>query len=394
MPDNNNNTTDTQIDPILDALMNDKPIPQNEEGKTGENSDDKSSSNNESTSDNKKQENSQENQNTTDNKENDKAQNDPGQSADQNRNWISEASKSTGITFQSEDELKDLVNKGKSYGDLESQSTTMTQEIERLKASQEVDPFANDHIKKLNELYKGGAPLEQIRLYTEISSLDLKNLSPVELKVMALRYEHNLTKEEAENMINANYKLDEQLFDKTIVDADQIRLKIDSKKDLQFLEELQVQSASNPAEIQQKAQQEQVQKYTDQVTPIAKSIQESLTAIKGVSLNGKQGNDAIVTDLPISEESRSKIADMVTQFAVMNNVPLNAEGEKILKEFANNVAIVENFQNIIVDVASKTEERIRAEFHNPSTIQRGNDNPNDNKVTQEKQLEEWVLLNS
>lgn len=377
MSENNGNNTDQ----VLDAILNDQPLPVK---------DDDQQQNDDQNTNNEPAGSVESDQANTDNTNSQ----DSGQAAASQSNWISEASKSIGIEIKSEDELKDLINKGKSYGDLESRSTTLAQDLERLKSSQEENPFANDHIKKLNDLLKGGASPEQVKLFTEIDSLDVKNLSPLEAKALALRYEHGLTQEEAENMIKSTYKLSTDDYEKSIVDAELVRLKVDSKKDLQFLEELQTKSAQNPAEVKQAEFQAKIQDYTKSVEPIAKSIQESLTALKGVNLNGKQGQDAIVIDLPVSEESRSKISELVTKFAVQNDIPLNDQGISQLKEFAENVALIENWRSMAVDIASKTEERIRAEFHNPSNINRGQDNPNDNKATLEKQTEEWVLQNS
>lgn len=372
-----NGSNNTNNDQVLDAILNDQPLP--------------GDADNQNNSDNQNN-NQPEESNKSNPLENTNNQ-DPGQSATNSTDWIAAASKSIGIEIKSEDELKDLINKGKSYGDLESRSSTLSQELERLKTSQEENPFANDHIKKVNELIKAGAPPEQIKLFTEIDSLDLKTLSPVEAKVLALQYEHGLTKDEAENMVNASYKISDD-FEKSIIDSETIRLKIDSKKDFQFLEELKTKSATNPLEAKKTEYETKIQEYSKSVEPIAKSIQESLTAIKGINLNGKQGQDAITIDLPISEESRNKISDLVVKFAVQNDIPLNEQGIQDLKEFAENVAIIDNWRNMAVDIASKTEERIRAEFHNPSNINRGNDNPNDGKVTQEKQIEDWVLNNS
>jgi len=318
----------------------------------------------------------------------------PEQPAAQPGSWISEASKSIGMELKSEDELKDFITKGKSYGDLESRFATQAQELEKFKTSSEVDPFANDTIKKLNELYKGGASSDQIKLFTEINSLDVKTLSPIEAKTLALQYEHGLSAEDAKTMINSTYKLDTETYDKGIVDAELIRLKVDSQKDSKFLDELQTKAAENPAQAKQEEYKANLEAYTKKVEPIAKSIQESLTAIKGVSLNGKNGAEAVTADLPISDESRARIADLVTQYAVSNNIPLDEQGQKLLNEFAENVAWIDNKQNFAIHIAAKTEERIRAEFHNPSSIDRGQDNPVDDKASLAKQQEAWVLENS
>lgn len=306
--------------------------------------------------------------------------------------WITEANKTIGAEFKTVDEAKELFNKAKGYGDLESRLATMSQELESVKASSEVNPFANDYIKKLNELTQGGATADQLKLFNEINSIgEIKTLTPFEAKKLALRYEHDLTPEQAETMINNQYKLDESAFDKDIVEGEKIRLKVESQKDFKYLEDLQAKASENPAQVQQQEQDNLVKEYTAKISPIAKSIQDSFTVIKGVNLNGKQGADAITIDLPVSEESRAQIADLVTQHALMHNIRLDEKGMEHLNEFARNVSLISNWESMAIHIASKTEERIRAEFHNPSGIPRGDDNPADDKSVKDQQLLDFVL---
>ena len=192
-------------------------------------------------------------------------------------------------------------------------------------------------------------------------------------------------------MVNSQYKLDTELYDQDTVDAETIRLKVESGKDFKYLTEMQSKASENPALAKEADYKQQIADYTKQVGPVAKAIQESCTALKGVNLNGKTGADAFTTDLPVSEETRSKIESLVTQYAVTNQIPLDESGRANLNEFAQNVALIADWKNMAVHIASKTEERIRAEFHNPSTIQRGADNPVNDKDVQAKQMLDFVL---
>lgn len=310
-------------------------------------------------------------------------------------NWISEVSKSIGVDIQSVDQLKDLAKKATEYDGLESQKTILNQELEKLKAEKSVNPYANDYIKKLNDLVAQGRSKDDIKAFETINSVgELKELDPLHTVKLALQLRDGLTPEEAEIRIKSRYKLDDSLFDEDVIAANKVDLKLDAKKDAEFLETFKAKVSENPIEAQQQDLQKKVQELTEKVTPIAKSIQESLTTIKGVNLNGKSGDDAFITDLPVSEESRSKISDIVTQYAVANNIEPNEEGLKNLNQFAENIAVIENWRNWMIDAASKTELRVRAEFDNPSTIERGNDNPVDHKAVSAKQQEDWVLANS
>lgn len=310
-------------------------------------------------------------------------------------NWISEVSKSIGMEIQSVDQLKDLAKKATEYDGLESQKTILNQELEKLKAEQSVNPYANDYIKKLNDMVAQRRSKDDIKAFETINSVgELKELDPLHTVKLALQLRDGLTPEEADIRIKSRYKLDDTLYDEDVVSANKVDLKLDAKKDAEFLETFKAKVSENPVEAQQQDLQKKVQEYTARVTPIAKSIQENLTAIKGVNLNGKAGEDAFITDLPVSEETRSKISEIVTQYAVANEIELNEEGVKNLNTFAENIAAVQNWRNWMIDAASKAELRVRAEFDNPSTIERGNDNPVDQSAITAKKQEEWVLQHS
>lgn len=315
------------------------------------------------------------------------------QPAPQNSNWISEAGKIAGIEFKTEDEVKGFFDKAKGYSDLQSKYDALNQNYESLKAQPE--PFANEHIKKLNEMIQQGRSKDDIAAFEKINSVgELKDLQPLEKVKLALQLRDGLTPEEADVRIKSLYKLDEATFDADIIAENKINLKLDAKKDEEFLDSFRVKITENPASKQQEIQEKQKAEYTEKVIPIAKSIQEKYTAIKGVNLNGKTGEDAVTLDLPVSEESRNYLADLTTKFASDYNIPLTNEGIKQLEEYAESVLWIQNRQSIAIHIASETERRVRAEFDNPSTIDRGPDNPSDNSALAAKQQEEWVLANS
>lgn len=305
-------------------------------------------------------------------------------------NWIQEASKSIGHEFQSEDELKALISKAKERDELENRYNALNLDLEKARA--EAPKFANERIAKLNELYAGGASEQQINLFNKINSLgEIKALDPLEAKKLALQYQHDITAEQAEILLKDQYRLDEDVYDANIVAADKVKLKVEAAKDYEYLQGLKAKSEVTLAAAQQEDLQKQVREYAEKVTPIAKQIQESLTAIKGVNLNGKSGDEAFVTDLPVSEETRSQIADIVKEYAQNAAIPLNAEGIEHLKTYANNVAVINNWKNWVIDAASKAEQKVRAEYHNPSNISRGQDNPVNQSATTKQQTDQWVL---
>lgn len=377
-------------DPIADAILNDRPLPQEQAPAT-----------------------EQQNQPPATEPANPPAPpaepaTDPAQPADpntaptapidktaepKNSNWISEAGKIAGIEFKTEEEVKGFFEKAKGYTDLQSKYDALNQNYESLKA--QPDPFANEHIKKVNEMIQQGRSKDDIAAFEKINSVgELKDLQPLEKVKLALQLRDGLTPEEADIRIKSLYKLDEGTYDENIIADNKVALKLAANKDEEFLNSYRVKLSENPVAKQQEDYNKQIAEYTEKVSPIAKSIQEKYTAIKGVNLNGKTGEDAITIDLPISEESRNVIADLATQYAVANNIPLDEKGIKNINEYVENVLWIQNREANIIHIASETERRVRAEFNNPSSIDRGQDNPTDDSALAAKQQEEWVLANS
>ncbi len=370
-------------DPILDALLNDRPLEQ------------ETASEQPTSEANQQQENQQTQTETqTPPAPAPPAQPTDAQTAPQNSNWISEAGKIAGVEFQSEDEVKNFFEKAKNYTDLQSKYDDLNRSYESLKDQPE--PFANDKIKKLNEMMKQGRSQDDIAAFEKINSVgELKDLQPLDKVKLALQLRDGLTPEEADIRIKSLYKLDEETYDADIIAENKINLKLNAKKDEEFLESFRVKLEENPAQQQQQDFTKQIAEYTEKVTPIIKSIGEKYTAIKGVNLNGKTGNDAFTLDLPVSEESRNAIKDLATQFAVANNIALDEKGVSTIDEYVKNVLWIQNKESIAIHIASETERRIRAEFDNPSTIDRGQDNPSANAgALAAKQQEDWVLANS
>lgn len=320
-----------------------------------------------------------------------------GQSEPSAENWISRASKIAGVEFKSEEEVTSYFERAKNYDDLQSKFNNLSQEHDSLKG--QPDPFANDYVKKLNDFYKQGRTTEEIAAFNRINNLgELKDLEPLEAVKLALQLRDGLTPEEAEIKIKTDYKLDEEAYEKDIVDANRITLKLNAKKDLEFLQQFKAELSENKAEKSkeeaEKEFQKQIAEYTEKVKPIAKSIQDNFSVIKSVNINGKTGEEAHLIDIPVPEDLQKNLSELAETFAVQHNIPLNEEGLKVLNEYVENVIWIKNRQNIAIHIASETERRVRTEFDNPASISRGQDNPADTSAVKAKELEDWVLDNS
>lgn len=314
--------------------------------------------------------------------------------------------KISGGSIKSQSEFADFSERVKKLPDLESRLKSFEDENTSLKEKVNTDPFVNDFTRKLNELYKGGAKESQVQAFIALNKVDnLDSLSPFDAKVLALQMKNGLSAEDAEIYINGTYKLDTEENDEGTIHRENIRLKVDSQADKDFLKTYKSEVSTPPANESQKQQkqfeeqqallQDEQTAKIQKLTPVAKDISQNIdNYFKGVSLNGKTGDKNIVTDFALSDDSKESVQRTVQQF--INNspqsIPDGEEGVEFLKGFAETLAVKANYKNWIINAASVREKQVREEYHNPTTIHRGTDNVHNGKTNKEA-LGQWLLDN-
>ena len=303
--------------------------------------------------------------------------------------------KISGGAAKSQEEFEQLIQRATKYNELETQLSDYRNKVTDYEAKLNTDPFANDEIRKLNELIASGASQDQIRAFQRINSIDVATIEPKQARILALQMKHNLSAEDAELMVNNQYKLDPDLHTDEEIRLAKIQLQIDSDTDKAYLAQYKAEVSTSPQAKQQADLEKQVTEYAAKAEPVVKKLVSDYTSgIKGVNLNGKRGDEAIVTDLPVSEESVRQAEQVVLESLVAQQVPLNEENIGKAKEFLENYLIVTNWKSMAIDIASKTEERIRQEFHNPAVIDRGIDNPNTSQKSSHQETLDWIVQNS
>jgi hypothetical protein len=323
----------------------------------------------------------------------------PAAPAAQPFNLDEELVKITGGAVKSKDDIAALIANANKAQELETRLKTFEQENTTLKTKADADPFANDFTKKLNELYRAGANESQIQAFMTINKVtDIDTLKPIDASALALQVKFGLTPEEAKTYLSEKYKID--LDDPTaVLDKNaEIALKIDSTADREFLKTHKAEVSQVPvnqaAQDEEKQQQLLQQQYTEQLTklqPIAKTVVNDVleNAFKGISINGKTDEGAIRVDLPVSQESKANLEKAVADMVASNwdSLTPDAKGQEAIKTFARNVLILQNYEAQLIDVASKTEMRIRAEYANATPINRGEAAPQLGKTKQQERVD-------
>jgi hypothetical protein len=292
------------------------------------------------------------------------------------------------------DELNAALQKAQQLADLESQVNQYKTQNEELKLKAEADPFANDYVRKYNALASGGATQDQLDAFSKVNkSGDIDKIDPVEAKVLALQLKNGVSEQEARRYVNRTYKLDPDAYtEEEIADA-QLDLKIQSQADKDFLKTYKAEIEVSPASVQERQQmqaQQQYEAHLQKLEPIVNSvIQEVPNLFKGLSLNGKEGEGAIKHDFQPSAESVQNLNAYIKQFVSSQgtDLPATQEGREKIAAYAQNVLAMANYKNWMIEAASAREKQVRAEYHNPTPINRGQDNPvavNPSKVEQDK----------
>lgn len=311
-------------------------------------------------------------------KEEEKPVNTP-QTGEPSKEWYQNLAEISEGQVKSEDDFKSIFEKAKKVSDLENQFQTVAQERDALKNAK---PYANEYVQKLNELYQSGADANKINLFNRINQLgDLSQLSSKDAVKWQLMEKHNLSENEAEVKIRNTYRNDEDLYTEDEIAAANIDLKIQGDEAKTYLKGLQASFETKaPETVVQETPEQLAQKtlhYEAQLTPLTKAIEQELPSyFSKVNVNGKQGDAAQTIDLPVPAEVQTHIASQVKEYAMNFQVDLSKpENVKGLKDYAVNLTKIAMFDAWMIDASNKREEAIRQEFHNPSNINRGTDNP-------------------
>lgn len=280
---------------------------------------------------------------------------------------------------KSQTELAGILEKYGQLGDFESRLSQLDNENTELKAKVATDPFANDLSKKFNELLKGGAKPEQVDAFLKLNKHDnFESMSAYDAKLLALQVKEGLTEREAKTYLESQYKLDPAEHDEDTIAREQIRLKVDARGDREFLNAHKAQVSQAPAseyEQQQIVAQQKQTAHIDKLAPIAQNALKNIS-FTGININGKADDKAILADFTPSEESLKTLPEKVAQFinSDWNTIPANEDGAKRISEVAKSILILENHEAWRQHAVNVAEKKIREEYHNPSAIQRGNDN--------------------
>lgn len=289
--------------------------------------------------------------------------------------WLDQYRLSTGHDAKSEEEIKSIVERAGKSTSYEEQIAALSKERDEFRSKSELSPFANEYEAKRNELIKSGISKDQLRAFEKVNEVDLTTSTPLESMKLALQLRDGLTPREAEIFINNRYRMDTETFSGSEIENDAIMMKVDAKRDLEFLQGYKVTVSTvppSPAEANMKLAVEQDEARTRQAEPVIRDILSNLDPFKGFSLNGKTGAEAQTIDLPMVANFKENIAPMVSEFVKREQInAVTTDGRAKIVDFVTNMAKINNYESAVKHAFAEGARGIRESNDNPSVLSRG-----------------------
>lgn len=238
--------------------------------------------------------------------------------------------------------------------------------LEELDKKTKENPFANDRIQKINELVRNGIDPD---VAYQTTGINLDKLSPKELLVKQLQIRDKLSADDAEILVNEQYRLDDDIFsnDDPATKAARIKAKVDANGAKEFLQQHIADAQTPPIE-------KQIEKQVQAWTPVIPQVMDSF---KSMSFSTKNGEYTF----PVSPETQAAAAGLLNE--VIQSGMVDAMPDKEGIEFAKAVVQKEILQREVGNIIDNVVDQIRAAEiagkHNPRVNSPGTPPPPDDK---------------
>jgi len=173
----------------------------------------------------------------------------------------------SGGLFKTTDEFKSSLTKFSGYDEV-------AKERDSFKEKAEKDPFANQYVKKLNDLTASGASQEQINNFHKINSVgDINALSPLDAKLAKMVLVDGWKEDIAKLQLAQDFPLDDYESDSAERKIMEEKLRISAEQDKKALNEYKADMSTpqvvsqDEVLLQQQAAQKQHNDFVKQTVP-------------------------------------------------------------------------------------------------------------------------------
>lgn len=159
--------------------------------------------------------------------------------------------------------------------------------VERLKSiledREEVNPFANDTVKEVNDYLAGGGDLKD---FIEFKMTDFSAMSDLDIVTKKMQADYpSLSKEQINRRITRQFKLDEDRYDEDEIEDGKIDLSVAAQEGRKHFSELQSKYAS-PLQTKVEAKAETPQFSEEQLQQFNNQMTASINNLKTIEVGG------------------------------------------------------------------------------------------------------------
>lgn len=252
---------------------------------------------------------------------------------------------------------------------------TLTKERDEFKAKAEVNPYASDYVKILNELVAKGATPDQLNNFQKINSVgDINTLSPIDAKVAKLVLIDGYKESVARKMVDRDYPVgdyEDGTDEKEILEE---KLRVDSNSDKSALAQYKVETSTikNPQEdlqLQTLAQRAQHENYVKAEVP---KIAGQINGMGELAFTIKDAKEPIKMKFDYPNEFKAQIAPKLQEYFMDGQTPITNETVVQAFKTINAAYLDENFPTLsqrIFDTAyNKAWEDATNKYENRSGL--------------------------
>jgi hypothetical protein len=242
--------------------------------------------------------------------------------------------------FKGPDDLKEAASYREMYEKMSGQYSQAQQQLQQYEAQKELSPYANPLVERIDSFFREGKGEQDVQKFLQIQALDTKSLGYGDAIRHKMRMEYpHLNETEINAQMDAQYgelpAEDDPGYEKAKARMS-AKMKIDGQQAKDWIEQQKVPH-QDPA-AQQKAEQakqaaERFQASWGKVAQSMVSAEDNLKLSWGAN-DDKVGGDYKFDYTPkLSKEEGQQVQQMVQQYAVDNNMPLDERSLPALREY-------------------------------------------------------------
>jgi len=256
-------------------------------------------------------------------------------------------------TFESEQPQTPTFDLGEKFGGRFKSLDEVETYLMDVESKASKDPFANDLVRNLNKAIADGIDPE---LYMNISRMDVDQMSEREALVLEAQMKNGLSQEDAEFFVDRTYKMPDEINEYNANDPDvreaQIKMRIDSQKAKDYLDDYKSDALTSPKE---KWQSQLTQAWEPMIPKVVDNY-------KTFTVNTKAGDFNIPASEGAIKAANTLLAEVLKR-GRLENLP-DQEGMAIATAIVEKEILKHDFHYAIDYIANQFKQQQLEQKHN------------------------------